>query len=228
MPWQLVVTEQIFIESGDYKKKISLLVHHAFQQLNCDPFEISDKFAVMVCMAPFMLHALLTPLSQFACDIKSWRHKLKKHLLATIPPFYGAGAERIASCTQGGQSWSPLVFKYSHMPWQWWVISSVGPNLSTLDLGFRSNNTEPIQDWSTCRTCIMVWPPFFPFSSLSSFLPHPSHPLSTSDPIQPHLCQLQGVLMQLCYVHCQTSLGLTLDPLRSGSHAKGYHLYTLV
>ena len=30
---------------------------------------------------------------------------------------------------------------------------------------------------------VMVQPPFFPFSSLSSFLPHPSHPLSTSDPI---------------------------------------------
>src|SRR5258707_1631923 len=45
----------------------------------------------MVCMALFMLHTLLTPLSQFARDIKSWRHKLKKHLLATIPPFYGAG-----------------------------------------------------------------------------------------------------------------------------------------
>ena len=38
-----------------------------------------------------MLHTLLTLLSQFAHDIKSWRHKLKKHLLATIPPFYGAG-----------------------------------------------------------------------------------------------------------------------------------------
>src|SRR5258707_9010423 len=45
----------------------------------------------MVCMVLFMLHTLLTPLSQFACDIKSWRHKLKKHLLAAIPPFYGAG-----------------------------------------------------------------------------------------------------------------------------------------
>src|SRR5258705_7768425 len=45
----------------------------------------------MVCMVLFMLHTLLTPLSQFAHDIKSWRHKLKKHLLATIPPFYGAG-----------------------------------------------------------------------------------------------------------------------------------------
>src|SRR5258708_20535565 len=42
-------------------------------------------------MVLFMLHTLLTPLSQFACDIKSWRHKLKKHLLATVPPFYGAG-----------------------------------------------------------------------------------------------------------------------------------------
>src|SRR5260221_144061 len=87
----LAVTEQIFIESGDYKKKILQLVHHAFLQLNCDPFEISNKFAVMVCMALFMLHTLLTLLSQFAHDIKSWRHKLKKHLLATIPPFYGAG-----------------------------------------------------------------------------------------------------------------------------------------
>src|SRR5258707_14923149 len=87
----LAVTEHIFIESGDYKKKISQLAHHAFQQLNCEPFEISDKFAVTVCMALFMLHTLLTPLSQFAHDIKSWRHKLKKHLLAAIPPFYGAG-----------------------------------------------------------------------------------------------------------------------------------------
>src|SRR5258707_4180703 len=83
-----VVTEQIFIESGDYKKKILQLAHHAFQQLNCDPFEIS---AAMICMALFMLHTLLTLLSQFAHDIKSWRHKLKKHLLATVPPFYGAG-----------------------------------------------------------------------------------------------------------------------------------------
>src|SRR5258705_10196858 len=87
----LAVTEQIFIESGDYKKKILQLVHHAFWQLSCNPFEISDKFAVMVCMALFMLHTLLTLLSQFAHNIKSWRHKLKKHLLAAIPPFYGAG-----------------------------------------------------------------------------------------------------------------------------------------
>src|SRR5258707_7156237 len=87
----LAVTEHIFIESGDYKKKISQLVHHAFQRLNCKPFEISDKFAAMVCMVLFMLHTLLTLLSQFARDIKSWRHKLKKHLLAAIPPFYGAG-----------------------------------------------------------------------------------------------------------------------------------------
>src|SRR6266481_8656898 len=45
----LAVTEQIFIESGYYKKKISQLAHHAFQRLNCDPFEISNKFAAMVC-----------------------------------------------------------------------------------------------------------------------------------------------------------------------------------
>src|SRR5258705_7598180 len=87
----LAVTELIFIESGDDKRKISELVQHSFQQLDCIPFKISYKVAVTVCMALFMLHALLTLLSQFACDIKSWRHKLKKHLLATIPPFYGAG-----------------------------------------------------------------------------------------------------------------------------------------
>ena len=29
---------------------------------------------------------------QFAHDIKSWRHKLKKHLLIHIPPFYGIGS----------------------------------------------------------------------------------------------------------------------------------------
>src|SRR5260370_26706277 len=87
----LAVTEHIFIESGDYKKKISQLAHHAFQRLNCEPFKISNKFAAMVCMALFMLHTLLTLLSQFAHDIKSWRHKLKKHLLAAVPPFYGAG-----------------------------------------------------------------------------------------------------------------------------------------
>src|SRR5260370_26998550 len=70
----LVVTEHIFIESGDYKNKISHLAHHAFQQLNCKPFEISDKFAQTVCMALFMLHTLLTLLSRFASDIKSCRH----------------------------------------------------------------------------------------------------------------------------------------------------------
>src|SRR5258708_2546700 len=87
----LVVTEQIFIESGDYKKKILQLVHHTFWRLSFNPFKISNKFAVMVCMVLFMLHTLLTPLSQSAHDIKSWRHKLKKHLLATIPPPSGAG-----------------------------------------------------------------------------------------------------------------------------------------
>src|SRR6266436_6158622 len=45
----LVATEQIFIESGDYKKKILQLVHHAFQRLDCEPFKISDKFAATVC-----------------------------------------------------------------------------------------------------------------------------------------------------------------------------------
>src|SRR5258708_1444906 len=46
----LAVTEHIFIGSGDYKKKISQLVHHAFQQLNCKPFEISNKCFLSLCL----------------------------------------------------------------------------------------------------------------------------------------------------------------------------------
>src|SRR5258707_10641033 len=76
---------------------------------------------------------------------------------------------------------------------------------------------------------VMVQPPFFPFSSLS--VPHPISitfrlhlPLSTCLPLPP--LQLQGVLMQLCYVHAQTSLGLTSDLLRPDPCTKGYHLYT--
>src|SRR5260370_15153627 len=53
------VTEQIFAEHGDYKKKVSELVHNAFQQMKSTPFKITDKFAVTVSMAHFMLHALL-------------------------------------------------------------------------------------------------------------------------------------------------------------------------
>src|SRR5260221_14390258 len=56
----------------------------------------------------------------------------------------------------------------------------------------------------------------FPFSSLSA--PHPIsitfrlHPtLSTCLPLP--LLQLQGVLVQLCYIHAQTSLRLTSDLL---------------
>src|SRR5258708_7952255 len=40
------------------------------------------------------------------------------------------------------------------------------------------------------------------------------------------LLQLQGVLVQLCYICARTSLGLTSDLLRPDSHTKGYHLYT--
>ena len=60
-----VVTEQIFTEHGNYKKKVSELAHNPFQRSNSTPFEITDKFAVMISMAHFMLHALLTLLSVF-------------------------------------------------------------------------------------------------------------------------------------------------------------------
>src|SRR6266446_9128737 len=76
--------------------------------------------------------------------------------------------------------------------------------------------------------------------NLPSFLSHLFPPLSVPCPISvtfrlhltsstclpPPLLQLQGVLVQLCYVHTWTSLGLTLDLLGPDSRAKGYHLYT--
>ena len=77
--------------------------------------------------------------------------------------------------------------------------------------------------------CVMVWPPFFPFSSLS--VPCPIsitfrlHPPSSAC-LPPPLLQLWGVLVQLCYVHARTSLRLTSDLLRPDPHTKGYCLYT--
>src|SRR5258708_24646283 len=51
------------------------------------------------------------------------------------------------------------------------------------------------------------------------------HPTSSACLLLPPL-QLQGVLVQLCYVCAWTSLRLTLDLLRPDSRTKGYHLYT--
>src|SRR6266436_3344939 len=75
-------------------------------------------------------------------------------------------------------------------------------------------------------------PPSFSASFLLHPLPLPSftyfqlHLTLSACPLpSPH--QLQGIPMQLHYVHCQTSPGLMSDLLGSGSHAKGYHLYTL-
>src|SRR5260370_619173 len=76
--------------------------------------------------------------------------------------------------------------------------------------------------------------------NLPSFLSHLFPPLSVPHPISitfqlhltlstclpPPLLQLQGVLMQLCYICTWTSLRLTSDLLRPDSHTKGYHLYT--
>ena len=45
----------------------------------------------------------------------------------------------------------------------------------------------------------------------NALLLHPP-PTSSAHP-PPPLHQLQGILTQPCYVHCQTSLGLTSDPL---------------
>ena len=51
------------------------------------------------------------------------------------------------------------------------------------------------------------------------------HPTSSACLPLP-LLQLRGVLVQLCYIHARTSLGLTLDLLGPDPHAKGYCLYT--
>src|SRR5260370_20364161 len=69
----------------------------------------------------------------------------------------------------------------------------------------------------------------FPFSSLSvpcpisiTFQLH----LTSSTCLPLPLLQLQGVLMQLCYVCAQTSLRLTSDLLGPDPCTKGYCLYT--
>src|SRR6266481_1263764 len=54
-----------------------------------------------------------------------------------------------------------------------------------------------------------------------TFQLHPT--LSTCLPLPP--LQLQGVLMQPCYVRTWTSPRLTSDLLRPDPHAKGYCLY---
>src|SRR6266436_1895284 len=82
---------------------------------------------------------------------------------------------------------------------------------------------------------------------LPSFLSHLFPPLSVPCPISitfqlhltlstclplasaclpPPLLQLQGVLMQLCYIHAWTSLRLTSDLLGPDPCTKGYCLYT--
>ncbi len=67
----------------------------------------------------------------------------------------------------------------------------------------------------------MVWPPPFLFH-ISTPLSSPFTFLQLCLTLSAHTlhppCQLQGILAWLCYDHCQTSLGLTLDPLRPGSH----------
>ncbi len=64
--------------------------------------------------------------------------------------------------------------------------------------------------------------------NLSSFLFHLWLHLTLSTRPLPPLCQLQSIPAQLHYVHCQTSPRLMSDLLGSGSHAKGYCLYTFV
>ena len=78
-------------------------------------------------------------------------------------------------------------------------------------------------NWPTGSSTVMVWPLLFPFSSLLPFSPLP--PLSIHLQLCPlvlHLLlhQLQGILTQ-------PHPGLVPDLLGSGSHAKGYCLYTL-
>src|SRR5258707_6974023 len=97
------------------------------------------------------------------------------------------------------------------------------------DIYYQQKSFIKIHTW--CHG--MTSPPSFSASFLLHPLPHPSFTyfqllptLSTHPP--PPSCQLQGIPMQLCYIHCQTSPGLMLDLLRSSSHTKGYHLYTLV
>ena len=88
----LAITENLFIENtARFKLVIQQLAHDSFSRLEVPPVQISDNLMAMVSNSS-SLHSDGLIFYQFACDLKSWWHKLKKHLLHVVPPFYGIGS----------------------------------------------------------------------------------------------------------------------------------------
>ncbi len=88
----LAITENLFIENSMcFKPVIRQLAHESFTRLCVTPFNISDNFIATVSYCYF-IHSCWLTFYQFAHDLKSWRHKLKRHLLTVIPPFYSIGS----------------------------------------------------------------------------------------------------------------------------------------
>ena len=88
----LTITENLFIENtAHFKLVIQQLAHDSFSRLEVPPVHISDNLMAMVTNSSF-LHSDWLIFYQFARDLKSWWHRLKKHLLHVISPFYGIGS----------------------------------------------------------------------------------------------------------------------------------------
>ncbi|KAF8342113.1 uncharacterized protein EI90DRAFT_3011657 [Cantharellus anzutake] len=75
----LAIIENLFIENTDCKVVIQRLANDTFRRSGISPFEIQKSVVATL------------NLSQLVHNIKSWRSKFKKHLVNTIPPFYGIG-----------------------------------------------------------------------------------------------------------------------------------------
>ncbi|KAF8324182.1 uncharacterized protein EI90DRAFT_3130131 [Cantharellus anzutake] len=70
----LAITDDLFIENVDCNMVVQRLAQDMFCRSGIPPFEIQDSIVATL-----------------ARDIKSWRSKLKKHLVNIVPSFYGVG-----------------------------------------------------------------------------------------------------------------------------------------
>ncbi|KAF8314382.1 uncharacterized protein EI90DRAFT_3022345 [Cantharellus anzutake] len=68
------ITENLFIESAECRAVVQRLTDDTFRRSEIAPFDIPE------CIV-----------NTLARDIKSWRCKLKKHLVTLVPAFYGVG-----------------------------------------------------------------------------------------------------------------------------------------
>jgi hypothetical protein len=87
----LAITDDLFIENVDCNMVVQRLAQDTFRRSGIPPFEIQDSIVATVSHPHWNGSSLLNLPTKLACDIKSWRSKLKKHLVNVVPSFYGVG-----------------------------------------------------------------------------------------------------------------------------------------